>query len=216
MEEEIKTAEQPNSAESNEVPSEAIIPEAPSNEPRGIALKFNKEIREVSLDEAVTLAQKGLKFDKISPELERIKSLANKKGMSIGEFISEIEKGELSRRRSELLESAGGNEELAEHILELEKNSEGKTDCFELLKKEFPEIKSPEDLPEEVLSEVDLMGGNMLSAYLLYLHRENRLSIESRLRQEENRANALGSQQKNAPEKTDANEEFIKGIWSLT
>ncbi len=214
MEEEIKTAEQPNSAESNEVPSEAIIPEAPSNEPRGIALKFNKEIREVSLDEAVTLAQKGLKFDKISPELERIKSLANKKGMSIGEFISEIEKGELSRRRSELLESAGGNEELAEHILELEKNSEGKTDCFELLKKEFPEIKSPEDLPEEVLSEVDLMGGNMLSAYLLYLHRENRLSIESRLRQEENRANALGSQQKNAPEKTDANEEFIKGIWS--
>lgn len=216
MEEEIKTAGQPNSAESNEVPSEAIIPEAPSNEPRGIALKFNKEIREVSLDEAVTLAQKGLKFDKISPELERIKSLANKKGMSIGEFISEIEKGELSRRRSELLESAGGNEELAEHILELEKNSEGKTDCFELLKKEFPEIKSPEDLPEEVLSEVDLMGGNMLSAYLLYLHRENRLSIESRLRQEENRANALGSQQKNAPEKTDANEEFIKGIWSLT
>lgn len=212
--EEIKLGEQPNSQQINEVPPEATTPEAPTEKPQGITLKFNKEIREISLDEAVTLAQKGLKFDKISPELERIKSMAAKKGMSIGEFISEIENGELSRRRLELIESAGGNEELAEHILELEQKGEGKSDSFELLRQEFPDISSPEDLPEEVLSELDLVGGNMLSAYLLHLHRENRLSAESRIRQEENRVSALGSQQKNAPEKTDANEEFIKGIWS--
>ena len=54
----------------------------------------------------------------------------------------------------------------------------------------------------------------MLSAYLLYLHRQNQVAEESRLKQAENRAASLGSQQKNAPEQIDANEEFIKGIWS--
>lgn len=214
--EENKLKEQPNSLDSYEAPLEATTLEAHSEKPKGITLKFNKEIREIPLDEAVTLAQKGLKFDKISPELERIKALANKKGMSIGDFIGEIESSAENSRRKELLESSGGNEELTEHILNLEKSANAKGDSFEDLRREFPEIKSSEQLPEEVLEQLDLVGGNMLSAYLLYLHRQEVLARESLLRQEENRAAALGSQQKNAPEKTDANEEFIKGIWSLT
>lgn len=211
--EEIIVEEQPVSEEMEVEENRDTTPESPSQMPN-ITLKFNKEILEIPYDEAVALAQKGLKFDKISPELERIKSLAGKKGMSIGDFLSEIENNEQILRREELLKSSGGNEELTEHILNLEKQSNLKNDSFEDLKREFPQIKSSEDLPEEVLEQLDLVGGNMLSAYLLYLHKQNLLAEESKLKQAENRANSLGSQQKNAPEQIDANEEFIKGIWS--
>lgn len=211
--EEIKVEGQPVPEETKVEENRATTPESTTHLPN-VTLKFNKEILEVPYDEAVTLAQKGLKFDKISPELERIKNLAGKKGMSIGDFLSEIENSETAARREQLLESSGGNEELTEHILKLEEQSKIKNDSLESLKREFPQIKSSEDLPDEVLEQLDLVGGNMLSAYLLYLHRQNLLSEESRLRQAQNRATALGSQQKNAPENTSSNEEFIKGIWS--
>ena len=214
MEQENIMLGQPDSAEESNACDEATIPETPSDKPQGITLKFNKEIREISFDEAVALAQKGLKFDKVSPELERIKNLAAKKGLNISDFISEIERNGEAMRRAELMESSGGNEELAEHILNLEKSAVRHNDSFEVLKQEFPEIKSRDELPQEVLEELDLFGGNVLSAYLLYLHRQNNLANESRLRQEQNRTSTLGSQAKNSPEKTSANEEFIKGIWS--
>ena len=212
MEENIMQ-EQPDSEEMDVEENRDTTPDESTQLPN-ITLKFNKEILEIPYDEAVTLAQKGLKFDKILPELNRIKNLAGKKGMSIGDFLSEIENNEQAARREQLLESSGGNEELTEHILNLEKQSNIKNDSFEDLKREFPQIKSSEELPAEVLEQLDLVGGNMLSAYLLYLHRQKLLGEESRLKQAENRATALGSQQKNAPENSDANEEFIKGIWS--
>ncbi len=192
----------------------ATTPETTPEKTPGLTLKFNKEIREIPYDEAVILAQKGLKFDKISSEFERLKNLAQKSGKSIGEYISSIEENELALRKAKLLEGCAGNEELAEHILNLENEREDKSDAFGQLKKEFPEINSVEDLPDEVKETVDLFGGNLLSAYLLYEHRQRKLGEESRLKQQENAAASVGPKQNHAPESISGVEEFIKGIWS--
>lgn len=193
----------------------ATTPETTPDKTPGLTLKFNKEIREIPYDEAVTLAQKGLKFDKISGEFERLKNLAVRNGKSIGEYISSIEENELSLRKAKLLEGCAGNEELAEHILSLEKSVGAKeNDDFSILQREFPEIKSADDLPDEVKENVELLGGNLLSAYLLYEHRQAKLSKEARLREQISRQASVGPQQSHAVESVGSLEEFIKGIWS--
>ena len=178
-----------------------------------LTLKFNKEVRQVPYDEAVTLAQKGLKFDKISGELERLRFLATKKGKNIADFITELETLEAEKRRAELIDGCGGNEQLAEHILSLE-GKKADENSFSALQKEFPEIKSMEELPDEVISALELTGGNALSAYLLYLHRQEKICQESRLKQEMSNAASVGSKQGAAPDKSGGIDEFIKGIWN--
>lgn len=190
-------------------------PETIPEKAAGITLKFNKEIREIPYEEAVVLAQKGLKFDKISAEFDRLKQLAVKSGKSISEYITEIESRELSERRSQLLEGCAGNEELTDHILSLEKEAKNThSDALAQLKEEFPEINSTEDLPDEVRESVELLGGNLLTAYLLYNHRQRRAAEISSLKQQQSREASVGSQQRYAAENTGGIEEFIKGIWS--
>ena len=213
MEENVMQS-QPELAENLDSEEKATTPELPRT-PEGIILKFNKEIREISYDEAVVLAQKGLKFDKLSGDIDKLKKLAAKSGKSISEYITEIETKELSEYRERLLKDCGGNEELTEHILSLEKAAgERENDALNELKKEFPEINSLEDLPDEVRESVELFGGNLLSAYLLYNHRQQKLGELSSIRQQQSRAASVGSQQSHAAENIGSVEEFIKGIWS--
>ncbi len=210
----LDTEPQVKAENSNESPTDTT-PETTREKTPGLTLKFNKEIREIPYDEAVVLAQKGLKFNKISGEFERLKNLAAKSGKSIGEYISSIEENELAVRKAKLLEDCAGNEELAEHILSLEKTDRSKeNDGFSILQREFPEIKSADDLPDEVKETVELLGGNLLSAYLLYEHRQAKLGKEARLKQEISREASVGPQQSHAKESAGSLEEFIKGIWS--
>lgn len=62
-------------------------PDAESTEdvqqPITIPIQFNHESRELSLEEAQSLAQKGLKFEELSPTLEKIRFLAAANSRSI-------------------------------------------------------------------------------------------------------------------------------------
>ena len=124
-----------------------------------VTVKFNKEIRELSADEAVILAQKGMKYDLVSGDLARLKSLAQNAGKNIGDYLTDIENESAAARKKILLEEIGGNTELAERIIELE-NSGEKLNGFDELQSEFPKIKSKSDLPEEVLLKVSERGGH--------------------------------------------------------
>ncbi len=190
-------------------------PTAENTEVSGIKLKFNKEIREVPISEAVNLAQKGMKYDKISPDIQKLRSLAEKNGQSISEYISELEKQQLDLHREKLIEECGGNSEIAERILKLEGNENSDTDAqFLLLQKEFPEIESMDSLPEEVLESVEIFGGNLLSAYLLYNHREQLKALKAQQKMNENANITLGSKERFAPTQLGGMQEFIKGIWN--
>ena len=78
MEEMIKeeTLGQPNPEENTfSQEAEDTIPEA-SDKDAFIEVKFNKEIKKLTLDEATTLAQKGMKLDLISEELDILRALS--------------------------------------------------------------------------------------------------------------------------------------------
>ncbi len=180
-----------------------------------IHVKFNKEIRELSIEEATALAQKGLKYDTVSGELERLRTLAVASGKNITDFITEIENQKSQAHKNALMESCSGNNELVEHIIELEgaKPADELLGMSELMN-EFPEIKSEDDVPESVLEAVKMKGGNLFDAYLRYLHQQTRQAkrhMEQRLKTEQS---SVGSQLGHGLPVSDANEEFIKGLWN--
>ena len=69
-------------------------PDAESTEdvqqPITIPIQFNHESRELSLEEAQSLAQKGLKFEELSPTLEKIRFLAAANGKSMQEMVDAL------------------------------------------------------------------------------------------------------------------------------
>lgn len=180
-----------------------------------VPVKFNKEIRRLSVEQAGNLAQKGLKLDLILPDFERIKQLAAKDGKTVGEFIGTLENQRSLSRRDELLKISGGNEELAEHILELEKNADrNDTNGFEELKKNFPRFKDVSELPVEVVENSRLKGSRLLDEYLRYRLFEERSRNEAKKAEEQAALCAVGSQKFGQSETEDpTNAEFLKGLW---
>ena len=69
-----------------------------------IPVKFNGEMKNLTVDEASLLAQKGMKFDSIKDDFEQIKKLARTHGKSIPEFIQAMKQNETELRRKELLQ----------------------------------------------------------------------------------------------------------------
>lgn len=66
-----------DSAVTNE--GEATTPNAASEDTAFLEIKFNKELVKLDRENAVTLAQKGMKYDTISEDYERMKSQCEKK-----------------------------------------------------------------------------------------------------------------------------------------
>lgn len=205
-----KTEPQESKAESAE--GEKTVSEPSKNE-IFIPVKFNKEIRNLTADEAAQLAQKGMKFDAISDDYNRIKALAAKNGGSVSKFLNTVEEMQNNKRKQELLQGCAGNEELAEHIMRLEGIKTGMENGFEELKKEFPEIKSIEEIPETVRENSDERGTNLLDEYLRYLHKCTREAENAERKQKEAKRASVGSQRAcGAPENPEATE-FLKGLW---
>lgn len=180
-----------------------------------IRVKFNKEIRELSTEEASVLAQKGLKFDTVSGELERLRALAKSSGKNITDFITEIENQQRNAHKNALMESCSGNSELVDRIIELEGGmaTEEIMGLDELMR-EFPEIKSASDVPESVLEQVEIKGGNLFDAYLRYLHQQTRQAIRHLEERKKTEQSSVGSQTGSGITAADTNEEFIKGLWN--
>lgn len=195
---------------------EETIPSTQSDEISEIKVpvKFNKETREIPLSEATILAQKGMKYDLLSEDIKRLRSLANKNGKNISDYLSEIEESQNTAHKNALLESCGGNAEMVEHILSLENKASCQENLgLEELLRECPEIKSSEDIPEAVLSAAKEKGGNIFDEYLRYCHKQTREAQNALLKQAEAATSSLGSQSRCADGISPVNAEFIKGLW---
>lgn len=182
----------------------------PTERDTKIPVKFNKETRLLDLSEAAALAQKGMKYDLISTDLERIKQLAASEGRSMGDYLSVLEARRNDTRLAELTEKCGGDKDFAEHILTLESNSESAFDGgFSELKAEFPEIEDISDLPEEVRQTADTRGSSLLDEYLRYLHRNARQAQNLQTAADA----AIGSQRQSGAPQNPERTEFIKALW---
>ena len=183
-----------------------------SDEQVKIPIKFNKETRNLSLEEATTLAQKGLKFESIEKEYNLLKQLASRENKSIPNYIAELERRYNEEKKQSLTEKCGGNQEIAEHILALEKEKKA-SDGFEELSTAFPEIKSKENLPQEVLNNAELKGTLLLDEYLRYLLSQKRNAQTVARKQREGEKSSTGSLVNRRDSQTSETEEFLKGLW---
>lgn len=174
-----------------------------------VTVKFNKEIKNLTANEAATLAQKGMKFQMIENDFLKLKTLAGKHNKSVPEYISDLEKQDTDRRREELLGECGGNETLANRVLELE-NGRQNDDGLEELKEFFPTIKSLDDLPRAVVESARLRGENLLNSYLKYRIIKRRRQRDEDMFERDMKSASIGSQRGTvAP----ADDDFIKALW---
>lgn len=179
-----------------------------------IPIKFNKQIMNLDKESAGKLAQKGLKFESISKDYERLKQMAVANGKSVSEFVTELQNRELENKKQQLLEKCGGDESFAEHILELEKGSSADVRGFDELKEKFPKFKALEDLPESVLENARLKGSLLLDEYLRY-KLEQEIAIKNSLsKQQQSKIASTGSQLTRKGNDNPEAAEFLRGLWN--
>lgn len=178
-----------------------------------VPVKFNKVTQNLSIQEAANLAQKGLKFEHISEDYDRLRRLAAKKDVSVSQLLDNIEKAENQTQRQSLLEKCGGDEELVNHIVSLENKNEG-DNGFQEIKSFFPDIENPEMLPQSVIDASKLRGTKLLDEYLRYQLKEKRSRAENQKSQKAAENAAVGSQHQSGAALDPVNSEFLRGIWS--
>lgn len=174
-----------------------------------VEVKFNKEVKRLSLDEAAILAQKGMKFDMLSNELEMLKNLSQEAGLSVTNYLYSLKNRAFEDKVAELTERCGGDRTIAEKLA-LSPNFCAVKPINEL-NAEFPEL-GENDIPEEVKTAAELKGTGLLFEYLLYEHRKRRAAAEEIKRHKVASEASLGSL-KFGSYRAGPDAEFIKGIW---
>jgi hypothetical protein len=102
--------------------------------PQKIKIKYNHEEQEISLDEAVELAQKGKNYDKLQeklqsfesdPRLSFVETLAKEQGMDVNEFIDAYSQWQEQEKLNQLVQQ-NIPEDIAQEILESRKEREAR------------------------------------------------------------------------------------------
>lgn len=202
-----------NITEQRTLDEQNIASDTLPNEEMLIPVKFNKEIKNIPLQRATELAQKGMKFEMIEENYEILKSLALAENKSVSEFLQSLKAEKAEIRKSQLIEKCGGDEELALHILELENASVKDNGRFDEVEKFFPNIKTADMLPTEVLERSRLNNTKLLDEYLRYLLIEKLKRKRADAQTFKADQSSLGSlQNKNGAVDIEA-VEFLKGLW---
>lgn len=196
--------------------NEATIPENLPNEnsePK-IPVKFNKEIREITLGEAQSLAQKGMKYDTVCDALERLRKMAAGKGKNVNDYLTMLEQREITAHKNELLGKCSGDEKLVDEILSLQGNKESDFIGLKELMNKVDSIKSIDDIPEPVLLAAKEKGGNLFDEYLRYQFEQNRKVNEADLYRINAEKSTTGPISTGTPVDNAVGIQFLKAIWN--
>ncbi|MBQ5911111.1 MAG: hypothetical protein IIW94_03780 [Clostridia bacterium] len=173
-----------------------------------LEVKFNKETKKLTLEQAATLAQKGMKLDHISEELEILKALSAEKGVGLKEFVRGLKGESRNDKIGSLKEKYSADSEL---VALLDTLSPEKPDEMAEFAEHFPEVEK-DAIPQEVKAAAEISGKGLLFEYLLYEHKRNLAAKSEEARQAVTREVSLGSVSCGTNHTADA--EFIKSLWS--
>ena len=207
-------------------------------QPITIPIQFNHESRELSLEEAQSLAQKGLKFEELSPTLEKIRFLAAANGKSMQEMVDALAESQDKQLYQSILAECDGNEALANRLFDAEKlkrqtaaesaqkeaaaaQEKEKADLakrladeFVELQQEFPELAEFSAVPKSVL-DAAVKGKNLTDAYLRYQRAESKKVSAAKATQEQAAKASAGSQAEGAGETTNPTiDAMLAGVWA--
>lgn len=189
-------------AQPTEVPvhSEDAIPNGEQEE--GIEVKFNKQLRRLSVSEAREYAEKGMKYESLIPVLDRLKELSPDSSMNLAQLADHLfkekeEKDKLVQQE----ENDGRHNRLAAQFIEL--------------KAKFPELSSIKDIPKSVI-EQSLKGDIPLYyAYLGHCHEEELKAFRAKLA-DTKASDAATGELADAPDRLSSPEiaAMLRGIWA--
>ena len=212
MEEKVNGAE---SCQPQQTPVDLPPEKAATTPPEGntaesfVEVKFNKELKRLTLDEATTLAQKGMKFEMIAEDIDCLSALSKGEGLSMSDYITRLTTESRERRLKELSEKCSGDTLLAEKLLEAE--GVPAPDDSKALLAEFPDLEV-DAIPDEVKTAAEIKGTGLLFEYLLYEHHLRRAAAEELSRRKTAEEAALGSLSSGSS-RSAVDAEFLKGVW---
>ena len=214
-----------------EVPAQAETPadeeseadadvEAEPEPPPVVRVKYNKQERTYSTEEAAPLVEMGLKYESFKPHYEKLKFMASTTGQNIPELIDALLESNEQALYEKILEESDGNEKIAKQLHEYQK-SERKRRFDELvaqesdrekqesesereaennrLAQEFIELKEEvgkfnefKDIPKTVLNLAAKKKISLLDAYLRYERSEAKKTEAVKAKQAEAAKSSTG------------------------
>lgn len=183
--------------------------EEAAGEKKHKVLFLGKE-RELTDEELLSYAQKGLNYDHVAserdrlrdaPEIRAIEKLAAASGMDRARFLEALE--ESARRKEEqALVERGATPELAERMIRLERESRERAvreaeqarehrrrEAFQAFVKEYPDVtKFPDEVAEAIAG-----GETPLNAYRAYEVRQLKGRLATLEHKEQSRKKAIGA-----------------------
>lgn len=199
----IAQPEATTECEAETLPASVSEDAIPNEKEEGIEVKFNKQLRRLSLSEARDFAEKGMKYDSLIPVLNRLKELSPDGSMSLSQLADHLfeEKEKRASGAQEAEELFGRQNRLTAQFIEL--------------KSKFPEIGGIRDVPKSVI-EQSLNGEIPLYyAYLGYCH-EQEQKAKLAAQSSEKATAATAGNLKDAPDTLSSPEiaAMLKGIWA--
>lgn len=165
-------------------------------------VKYNKEIKTLNREEAVDFAEQGIFYNNtVKPLYNKLDYIAAQRGQTIEEVVDRLFAEDENSHRQELVNKFGedsgviddlmkvyreGQKQKYDKIVADRKEAAQKAETekreslearfaseFSELKAEFPELAEFSQLPKEVKTDA-ANGRDLMSAYLRYMHRENK------------------------------------------
>ena len=210
-----------------------------TNDSPFISVKFRHENRDMTRDEAVTFAQKGLLYDQINPIFNKLDYLAAQKDISISELVDSLITADENAHRQELISRYGEESKAVDELMELYRNKNGEkyrkvladrqrleaeseqkskldkekslSEQFIKLQEEVPEITAVKDIPEAVLSLAEKNQIDLVSAFLLHKHREGKRILAAEKLAAEAAKTSTGTARSNENASDTMIDAFIRG-----
>lgn len=206
-----------------------------------VAVRYNHEDRELSMEEARNYAQMGLRYESMTPMLDKLRMMAAGRGQSLAEFVDAWSAADQRATLEQYMQKTGGDRETAEKLMRMEQ-AERRAACeerdrqdqkadedartavtsrlaseFVELQGEFPEITTIEGVPDAVIRDATKNGRHLLDAYLRYQRAESK-KIERNTAATAQAAGASVGSQTDAPpsgDKDSATEAMLRGVHSV-
>ena len=199
-----------------------------------LTIQYNHEDRNLTQDEAKTLAQKGVAYDSMYKTISRAAAL---KGVDVKTFIESFEKAQDEAYRQELIDKYGEDDmETVDTLMEVYQSKKENTiktaeeaeqqklrdqqttlesrlaTEFIELQKEFPEIDKFDKLPNAVKTAA-ANGQDLLSAYLRFKHSEQKKIDAANKSQQAAKNSSTGSLSSGQTSQSATMDAFMKGLY---
>lgn len=192
---EVTTPEEANPETDAQPTEEPPAEEAP---PEPFKVRFKHRDVELTREDAVNFAQKGMLYDEMAPTIDSLRRMAAGAGKTVAELVSSIAEANEKAMKARFLQEANGNADVAERLMQLEKSrlqsaydsslaaekeaeetaAKTLTDRlateFMELAADFPELKEIKDIPAAVVNEAINKGKSLSEVYFRYRHNEQK------------------------------------------